>query len=240
MERAWVESVNTMLDDIGFLCLSNGKRVPMPSLNSFNVLFEVDNLRGVSPATISRCGIVLMDPIGLNWQALMSSWIDHWPNTSPITTFVKSLCNYLLPPCLQMALKYLQPPMPQTGLLLNFFKLVDAMLNVACICYKTIGCESKKFYIFPNVHHDITTNMENDLLINLANLSKTNMQSKNTWDHNISNILESQELIRDVRYVINWRHLHIQKSVQCDTSGKILKDLPISRISKEDAQNIHD
>ncbi len=163
MERAWVESVNTMLDDIGFLCLSNGKRVPMPSLNSFNVLFEVDNLRGVSPATISRCGIVLMDPIGLNWQALMSSWIDHWPNTSPITTFVKSLCNYLLPPCLQMALKYLQPPMPQTGLLLNFFKLVDAMLNVAHICYKTMGCASKKFHLFPNVHHDITTNMENGL-----------------------------------------------------------------------------
>lgn len=119
-----------------------------------------------------------MDPIGLNWQALMSSWIDHWPNTSPITTFVKSLCNYLLPPCLQMALKYLQSPMFQTRLLLNFFKLVDAMLNVACICYKTIGCASKKFHLFPNVHHDITTNMENDLLINLADLSKTNMRSK--------------------------------------------------------------
>lgn len=53
MERAWVESVNTMLDDIGFLCLSNGKCVAMPFLNSFNVLFEVDNLRRVSPATIS-------------------------------------------------------------------------------------------------------------------------------------------------------------------------------------------
>jgi hypothetical protein len=63
-----------------------------------------------------------MDPIGLNWQALMSSWRDHWPNTSPITTFVKSLCNHLLPPCLQIALKYLQPPMPQNRIIVKLLQ----------------------------------------------------------------------------------------------------------------------
>lgn len=54
----WVEYLNSVLDDNKILTLPNGERLPVP--NNIRIAFEVDNIHHATPATISRCGLLLL------------------------------------------------------------------------------------------------------------------------------------------------------------------------------------
>lgn len=56
IDVAWVESMNTALDDNLTLCLASGERVKLRT-ERMRLLFEVEDLRQASPATV-RCKCV--------------------------------------------------------------------------------------------------------------------------------------------------------------------------------------
>uniref|UniRef100_A0A667I290 Dynein axonemal heavy chain 14 n=1 Tax=Lynx canadensis TaxID=61383 RepID=A0A667I290_LYNCA len=73
VDTFWVENLNSMLDDTRTLCLANSERIALTS--DIRVVFETDSLSQASPATVSRCAVVYMDPVDLGWEPYVKSWL---------------------------------------------------------------------------------------------------------------------------------------------------------------------
>ncbi|KAL2092820.1 hypothetical protein ACEWY4_012618 [Coilia grayii] len=79
VDALWVENMNSVMDDNKLLTLANGERIRLQ--NHCALLFEVGDLQYASPATVSRCGMVFVDPKNLRFAPYWQKWV----NSSAVT-----------------------------------------------------------------------------------------------------------------------------------------------------------
>ena len=72
VDAVWVENMNSVMDDSKLLTLANGERIRLQK--HCLMLFEVYDLQYASPATISRCGMVYVDPKNLGYYPFYERW----------------------------------------------------------------------------------------------------------------------------------------------------------------------
>ena len=74
VDALWVENMNSVMDDNKLLTLANGERIRLQKHCS--LLVEVADLQYASPATVSRCGMVYVDPKDLQYEPYWEKWTN--------------------------------------------------------------------------------------------------------------------------------------------------------------------
>eukprot|EP00058_Branchiostoma_floridae_P010281 XP_002595769.1 hypothetical protein BRAFLDRAFT_200305 [Branchiostoma floridae] len=98
IDPMWIESLNTVMDDNKVLTLASNERIPL--LPMMRLLFEISHLRTATPATVSRAGILYINPGDLGWNPVVTSWIDTREVQSERANLTILFDKYV-PPCLE-------------------------------------------------------------------------------------------------------------------------------------------
>ncbi|KXS21750.1 hypothetical protein M427DRAFT_107149 [Gonapodya prolifera JEL478] len=134
VDAVWIESMNTVLDDNKKLCLSSGEIIKMDSTQT--MMFEVEDLAFASPATVSRCGMIYMEPGALGLQPLLASWMTAVDRVLPKTfsDVFRKVASSLFDEYLQLSLNFLRKNIKEyvttTGpsLALSLMKIMYSMI----------------------------------------------------------------------------------------------------------------
>lgn len=94
VDAVWVENMNSVMDDNKLLTLPNGERIRL-RYPFVSMLFEVGDLQYASPATVSRCGMVYVDPKNLGYKPYVWKWLNQRPNKQQAETLRNLFERYL-------------------------------------------------------------------------------------------------------------------------------------------------
>ncbi|KAJ3105519.1 Dynein heavy chain 6, axonemal [Phlyctochytrium planicorne] len=131
VDALWIENMNTVLDDNKLLTLINGERIKMS--NTMHMLFEVMDLAVASPATVSRCGMVYMDPASLGWMPYVKSWLRKLPDHVSLEArdFISSLFEKYVDKGLSVVRRSCREYLPSVNinLVISLCNLLGTFLN---------------------------------------------------------------------------------------------------------------
>eukprot|EP00879_Flechtneria_rotunda_P024458 GHRR01025929.1.p1 GENE.GHRR01025929.1~~GHRR01025929.1.p1 ORF type:complete len:382 (+),score=98.71 GHRR01025929.1:177-1322(+) len=129
--QIWIENMNTVLDDNKKLCLPNSEIIAMSP--TMSMIFEVGDLAAASPATVSRCGMVYLEPASLGWKPMLTSWVASLPKALGAKSkhHLEVLFDWAVPACLRFVRRELQElsPTDDAGLARGAMRVVESCLD---------------------------------------------------------------------------------------------------------------
>ena len=115
VDPVWIESMNTVLDDNKKLCLNSGQIIKLKP--TMTIMLQTDDLQHASPATISRCGMVLLESHQLGHNVFIKSYCDDlrtFMEEKTVDKFEK-MFNYVADVCVEYIKMYCKPMSSSNG-----------------------------------------------------------------------------------------------------------------------------
>ncbi|KAB0366479.1 hypothetical protein FD754_010635 [Muntiacus muntjak] len=128
IDPMWIESLNTVMDDNKVLTLASNERIPLN--RTMRLVFEISHLRTATPATVSRAGILYINPADLGWNPVVSSWIERRKVQSEKANLMILFDKYL-PTCLdklRFGFKKITP-VPEITIIQMILYLLECLLT---------------------------------------------------------------------------------------------------------------
>ncbi|XP_040889376.1 dynein heavy chain 1, axonemal [Toxotes jaculatrix] len=147
VDAVWIENMNTVLDDNKKLCLSSGEIIKLTDV--MTMMFEVQDLAVASPATVSRCGMVYLEPSILGLVPFTECWLKRVPEVlKPYTEQLSSLFARFL----QDSITFVRTSVKEV--------ITSLDSNLACSLLKLMDCFFSPFDIKEDNRPLPQTNMD--------------------------------------------------------------------------------
>ncbi|KAI8492612.1 Dynein heavy chain 9, axonemal [Branchiostoma belcheri] len=128
IDPMWIESLNTVMDDNKVLTLASNERIPLNP--TMRLVFEISHLKTATPATVSRAGILYINPQDLGWNPVVTSWIDTREVQSERANLTILFDKYL-PTCLEVMKGRFKKiiPIPEMSMVQMLCHLLECLLT---------------------------------------------------------------------------------------------------------------
>ncbi|XP_032178864.1 dynein heavy chain 9, axonemal isoform X1 [Mustela erminea] len=128
IDPMWIESLNTVMDDNKVLTLASNERIPLNP--TMRLLFEISHLRTATPATVSRAGILYINPADLGWSPPVNSWIEKREMQTERANLTILFDKYL-PACLDTLRARFKKiiPIPEQSMVQMLCHLLECLLT---------------------------------------------------------------------------------------------------------------
>ncbi|XP_040289656.1 dynein heavy chain 11, axonemal [Bufo bufo] len=129
IDPMWIESLNTVMDDNKVLTLASNERIPLTP--TMRLVFEIHHLKTATPATVSRAGILYVNPQDLGWNPYVTSWIDTRSSQTERANLTILFDKYV-PPCLEQfrtGLIKTITPISENSMVQTLCSLLDCLLT---------------------------------------------------------------------------------------------------------------
>jgi dynein heavy chain len=144
VDPIWIEDMNSVLDDSKKLCLASSDIILLTE--NITLMFEVEDLLVASPATVSRCGMIYMEPSALGHTPVIKCWLKTLPDLFvdyKIGSILEKLFDTYLEEVLYYVRKKVKEPVPtvDNNLTKSLMKIIDTFFDK----YKLPEAKLKKY-----------------------------------------------------------------------------------------------